>query len=78
MDLDARIRAIVAEVFKLDAAQITDASAPDNVVGWDSIGHLTLIDALEVQLGLTFEEGDISAMENFARIREAVARRMPA
>ena len=40
--LRTEVRQAVADVFGLDTASVSDASSPENVPAWDSIGHLNL------------------------------------
>lgn len=70
-----RIRCVFAEVFQVDAAQLAPDASPETVAGWDSFGHIALVDALQSELQITFEVEDISQMETLARIEEIALRR---
>jgi acyl carrier protein len=70
-----RIRAVFAEVFQVDPAQLAGGSSPETVEGWDSFGHLALVDALQNEFRITFELEDIAQMETLARIEEILLRR---
>ena len=70
-----RIKAVFAEVFQIDPAQLGESSSPSTVDGWDSFGHLALVEALQSAFQVNFEMEDIAQMENLGRIAEILARR---
>jgi acyl carrier protein len=70
-----RIRAVFAQVFHVDPAQLAAGSSPETVEGWDSFGHLALVDALEHEFRITFEAEDIAQLETLGRIEEILLRR---
>lgn len=51
--LREELRAVVAEVFNVNAGDLPDAPTPDNVRAWDSLGHMELIAALEARFGVS-------------------------
>ncbi|MCD4693465.1 MAG: acyl carrier protein [Calditrichales bacterium] len=50
-----KIKQIIADTFKVDFADITAGSSPSNIEKWDSLGQLTLIQAIEKEFGVVFE-----------------------
>ena len=70
-----RIRMVFAQVFQVDAAQLAPGSSPESVEGWDSFGHIALVEALQDELQVRFELEDIAQMETLARIEEIAVRR---
>lgn len=46
-DVGARIFAIVAKTFGVDAAAVDVATTADDVDGWDSLAHATLLIRIE-------------------------------
>lgn len=67
------IRQTVAEVFFVDADQVTAESSPESIAAWDSIGHLNLILALEQRFGVTFEPEQIPQLTSVEAIAAAVS-----
>src|SRR5262249_38662831 len=55
--MEQRLRELIAGLFKIDPSRITDALSPGDVKGWDSLGHLSLIEALETHFEVSFEDG---------------------
>lgn len=70
-----RIRAVFAEVFQCDPATVVATSSPDQVEGWDSFGHLALIEALQSEFKVTFETEDIAQLDSVAQIQRILALR---
>ncbi len=73
--MDERLQQIFAELFKVPPARYSDALSPDDVKGWDSLGHLSLVDSLEAAFGITFEDGDLTELENVGRIKAILRQR---
>jgi len=54
-ELDARLRKIFGELFHLDPATIPDDARRGELDGWDSLGHLDLVSALEREFGVSID-----------------------
>lgn len=64
----------IAEVFEEPAARITPATERKDIAGWDSLGTLSLIAALDEKFDIHLEENEIDAMASVQDIF-AVLRR---
>jgi acyl carrier protein len=60
---------LVAQAFGVDPATIDESSTPETVEGWDSMGHLNLIAALEKRFNISIDIGDAMEMVSVQRIR---------
>ena len=63
------IEEVLSRVFGLDRNNVNDSSSPETVEGWDSMGHLNLICALESDFNVSIDIGDAMEMVNVGRIR---------
>ena len=70
-----RIRGVVADVFGVPTASLTDASGPDTVEGWDSLGHVNLVLALESEFAVSISPEDSIAMVSIGRIQQLLAEK---
>jgi acyl carrier protein len=70
-----RIRRVFAEVFQCDPAVVVESSSPAEIDGWDSFGHLALVDALQSEFKVTFETGDIAQLDSVGQIQRILALR---
>jgi acyl carrier protein len=66
----ALIEDVVAQVFIVDRESVDAGSSPETVEGWDSMGHLNLIAALEKRFDVSIDIGDAMEMVSVQRIRE--------
>lgn len=69
-----RIRAIMAQVFKIDPASITDDSSPETISGWDSAGHMMLVTTLEAELDIQIDDDDLVTMISLPQIVASVEK----
>jgi acyl carrier protein len=69
----------MAATFHVPAEQIPDDATPENVKGWDSLGHIELMLALEMEFGVPMPTEKIidlvslEAIEGFMQEQEAAA-----
>ena len=57
---------------------VTEDAAPEQIPGWDSLGHAELVGALEAEFGLSFDVDEIMDMENVAAIVRIVSEKQGA
>ncbi len=67
--MEERLRRVFADVFNVAPEKVNDSLSPDQVKGWDSLGHLRLVDALEADFNVRFDDGDLAVLENVGRIK---------
>ncbi|MBF0142123.1 MAG: acyl carrier protein [Magnetococcales bacterium] len=72
----AKVRLAFHESFGTEAALVVAEAIPEQIPGWDSLGHATLVVSLEKVFELTFEIDDLMAMESVAAIVEIVSRKI--
>lgn len=73
--MDERLQRVFGELFKLAPGAWSDALSPEQVDGWNSLGHLSLVNALEAEFELTFEDGDLTEMDSVGAIKTVLAKR---
>jgi acyl carrier protein len=61
-DVLERVRQIAADIFQVPTESITSASAANTTTGWDSLGQVNLVVALEEAFGLQFTPEEIEQM----------------
>jgi len=70
MPLTDRVAAIFEKVFDLQSAEFSEKLVPEDVLRWDSVGHMALVMELEKQLGVHLEIDDIMEMTSAGKILE--------
>ena len=69
VDLEQRLRNVFESVFGSEAENISDDDGPGTMAGWDSVGHLNLILAIEAEFGVQFETSEIPDLLSLGQIR---------
>ena len=72
LDLDSRIKEVMAEVLEIDPMGIDDNYSREEASTWDSLNHLRLITALEEALGIKFTMQEVEEMQCYGQIRERI------
>lgn len=73
--MDEKIKQVFNSVFQVSPEQVSDTLSPQDVSGWDSLGHVRLVTALQEQFGVEFDVDEIMSMENVAEIKKIIAAR---
>jgi acyl carrier protein len=61
---------VVVRVFGAEPGTVDGGSSPESVEGWDSMGHLNLVAALEHAFDVSLDISDVMEMVSVKRIRE--------
>ena len=61
------------ETFSIDD-KVLDKLEYQSIDNWDSIGHMTLMSAIEEAFGITFETDDIIDFSSFAKGKEILEK----
>ena len=60
------VRQVVADIFDQPLADVSPESSPQTLPGWDSLGHLNLVVALEQEFGLHFSPAEVERIRSVA------------
>ena len=70
MSVIDRLTAIFEKVFSVEVAEFSPDLTPEDVLRWDSLGHMTLVMDLEDEFGVHFEVDEITEMTSAGKIIE--------
>jgi acyl carrier protein len=70
MALADRVAALFEKIFNIDAKDFSPEMAPEDVLRWDSLGHMTLVMELEDTFDVHFEVDEIAEMSSGGKIIE--------
>jgi acyl carrier protein len=70
MDLKERLQQVFVTVFDNDAIELTPQLTADAVDEWDSLSHINLMLAIELEFGIEFDQSEI---QDFANVGELMA-----
>jgi acyl carrier protein len=68
-----KLRLAFTEGLGMDAARVRDDLQYGNP-GWDSVGHMALVAAIERKFDLMLETDDVIGMSSFAKAKEIVSK----
>src|SRR5207244_12146364 len=61
---------VVSGVFGVEPQSLDESSSPESVEGWDSMGHVNLVTALEQHFNVSIDIDDVMEMGSVGKIRE--------
>jgi len=64
---------VVSSVFGVNRESLNEGSSPESVEGWDSMGHMNLVAALEQRFNVSIDIDDVMQMANVGEIRQILA-----
>ena len=70
MALTDRVAAIFEKTFGIEAGEFSLETVPEDVLRWDSLGHMNLIMELEDAFNIHFEVDEITEMSSGGKIIE--------
>jgi len=74
--MEADIKSLISKIFNVDVKFINDNSSPDDIKGWDSLGHMNLVAALEEEYEIQLDDEEIDDLRNVALIVNIVAGKL--
>jgi acyl carrier protein len=63
---------VVARVFGLPRASVSDATSNTTVIAWDSLNHVTLVLELEAAYGVSFSADETLIMTDVGAIKQVL------
>ena len=67
-----RLNAVFADVFDDDELTVNDETTAADVEGWDSLMHITLIDAVEEEFDISFDMKTIVKLKNVGEMVDVI------
>ena len=78
MDTLARLNEIFRDVFQDETIEIGDATTADDVEGWDSMSHVTLILAIETRFKVRFKQQELMSFRTVGDLVRCLDARLSA
>ena len=74
----SRLNKVFRDVFDDDSITVNPNTTADDIDDWDSLEHITLINAVEREFKMKFKMGEISSMKNVGEMVQIIAARAKA
>lgn len=78
MDVRDKLNRIFQEVFKDDSIQIKPETTANDIDGWDSFSHITLIVAIETRFNIVFSVKEVMAFKNVGDLIKGIEKKIAA
>lgn len=75
MEVRDKLNGIFQEVFKDEGIQIKPETTANDVEGWDSFSHVTLIVAIEARFNITFTQKEALGFNNVGALIKCIERK---
>jgi acyl carrier protein len=72
--MKTKLLQLMVDLFKCDIGDLTDATGPGDIPGWDSLGHVALMAEIHKQFGMHVPVEDAIEMESIADLLEILER----
>jgi acyl carrier protein len=63
--IEKKIKKVMANVFNTNIDDISEETSTDTLSNWNSLGHMTLVVALEEEFGIEFQDEDVIEMNSY-------------
>jgi acyl carrier protein len=73
-DSTTKLKLLIADLFKCDPSEVTDATGPGDIPGWDSLGHVTLMTEIQRQFHKHVPIEDAIEVESVADLARILDR----
>jgi len=78
MEVRDKLNGIFQEVFKDDDIEIKPETTANDVDGWDSFSHVTLIVAIETRFNIKFSLRETMSFKNVGDMMKCIERKITA
>lgn len=76
-DVDRRLLEVFRQVFDDLDLVLTPATGPEDVAGWDSLGTVSLLYALEDEFGVEIDDSEVRGLSTVGAIRRRLSTAPP-
>jgi acyl carrier protein len=78
MNVWDRLTKVFRMVFQDESLQLKPSTTSDDVEGWDSLSHINLLIAIEIEFGIEFKQNEIQAFANVGELEKRIEEKMSA
>lgn len=74
--MEKKIKKLMANIFEINAQDISNNMSPTDIDNWDSLRHLMLIVDLENEFQIKFNDDELVSLVDFATICQIISKKI--
>ena len=74
--VESALADIIRDVLDQPDLKISRASTADQIEGWESLNHITIVVATEQKFGIKFKTAEIETLRNFGELVDLVEKKL--
>lgn len=71
-----KLQEIFMDVFADESISLNEHTNANDIEGWDSLTHITILEAVQDEYGITFALDEIIEMQNVGDMIDAITRKI--
>lgn len=76
MEIKERLTRVFRQVFDDPSIELTPEMTADDVDGWDSLSHVNLLIAVELEFGIEFKQNEIQRFANVGELMNCIETKL--
>lgn len=72
--MEERLRQVFVDSLKISETEVIDSLRYNEIPQWDSLAHMVLIAAIEVEFDIMIDVDDVIAMSSFLEAKKIVTK----
>jgi acyl carrier protein len=76
MNIWDRLTNVFRHVFQDDSIVLKPSTTSDDIDGWDSLSHINLLIAIEIEFGIEFKQKEIQTFANVGELEKRIEEKM--
>lgn len=75
-EINEKLNEVFAEVFDDDTITVSETTTVNDIEGWDSLAHLTLVSTVEEAFSIEFSLTEISKFKNVGEMMSSIEKHL--
>jgi acyl carrier protein len=76
MDINERLTKVFRKVFDDESIVLSPELTANDVDGWDSLSHINLLIAIELEFGIEFKQNEIQSFANVGELMQSIDKKL--
>jgi acyl carrier protein len=76
MEITERLTKVFRKVFDDDSIVLSSELTANDIDGWDSLSHINLLIAIELEFGIEFKQNEIQSFANVGELMLAIQEKI--